>query len=117
MNSGIANVLFQEEFHVYDIPNLSQEEAVNSADVGDFVHAGAQTHELSDGVNSVIGADGDVRHQAVLCPVVKFLHVQMHNTNFQSTYTVSGGMYRFGGHGGNRKCCRSCRRNRNRSSS
>ena len=82
--TAIHGVVFQIPFHCHDISQFTEEEGVNGASSGDFLHRRAQPKKPGNGIDPVIGTDADILQQFFSVPVIEFLHVQMVHTDLQT---------------------------------
>ena len=83
MMRGHLCLTFQQGFHTDNVSYLSDEERIDSGCGHDLIDRLAQAKQLRNGIDPVIRADGNVIQQLLLTPLVKLLHVQVMNTDFQ----------------------------------
>ena len=82
--TAVHEVLFQIPLHCHDISQFTEEEGVNGALCGDLLHRRAQPKKLGNGIDPVIGADGNIAQQFFSVPVIEFIHMQMEHTDLQT---------------------------------
>ena len=81
----IPRVVLQYALHAHNVPAFLQEEQIDSGDSCNLLHRNSSAQELGDRIDSVIGADTDIRLHLVRRHLVKLRMVQMEHADLQRT--------------------------------